>query len=134
LSCFGDLIIKKILKYQLLNVYGSVEIQMFILSKNNTISSCSSFDVVMKIAYTVIISRQDSIEVLRRSGSAHDFLTKGSWFESQSAHIFFLFVLLFILIFNIKIFFYTIMYICINLLENVNKSCTSAGSFSLIIQ
>jgi hypothetical protein len=32
LSCFGSLIIKKILKYQLPNVFGSVEIQMFIMS------------------------------------------------------------------------------------------------------
>jgi hypothetical protein len=44
LSCLGNLTIKKILKYQHPNVYGSVEIQMFIMSENNIISSCSIFD------------------------------------------------------------------------------------------
>jgi hypothetical protein len=45
LSWFGSLKIKQIPKYQPPNVYGSVEIQMFIMCKNSTIPNCSNFDV-----------------------------------------------------------------------------------------
>jgi hypothetical protein len=42
LSYFGSLIIKKNPKYQPLNVYGFVEIWMFIVSKNSTMLICST--------------------------------------------------------------------------------------------
>jgi hypothetical protein len=67
---------------------------------------------------------------LWRNGRAHNFLTKESWFEYRLAQ-FFSFFLLFILFFNIQMFFYIILNIFITLLENVNKSRTSAGSLSL---
>jgi hypothetical protein len=36
--------IKNFTKYQSLNVYGSVEIRMFIMSKNSTVPCCTNFD------------------------------------------------------------------------------------------
>jgi hypothetical protein len=55
LSCFGNLIIKKILKYQLPNVYGLVEIQMFIMSKYNTFPNSSIFDCCNDNRYIDIV-------------------------------------------------------------------------------
>jgi hypothetical protein len=44
LSWFGSLIIKKILEYHPPNVYGYVEIQMLIVSRNSTIPNVTIFD------------------------------------------------------------------------------------------
>jgi hypothetical protein len=55
LSFFGNLIIKKILKYQLPNVYGSVEIQMFIMSRYNTFPNSSIFDCGNDARYIDIV-------------------------------------------------------------------------------
>jgi hypothetical protein len=54
-SGYCHLIIKKILKCQLPNVYGSVEIQMFIMSKYNTFPNCSIFDCCNDNRYIDIV-------------------------------------------------------------------------------
>jgi hypothetical protein len=57
------------------------------------------------------------------------FLRAGS--NPGGTQFFFLFFSFFSSFFYIQMFFYTIMNICIILLENVNKSRTNAGSLSL---
>jgi hypothetical protein len=52
--------------------------------------------------------------------------------SNPGRRIFLSFFLFFFFFFYIQIFFYTIMKLVITLLENVNKSRTSAGSLSLV--
>jgi hypothetical protein len=65
---FGNLIIKKIIKYQLPNVYGSVEIQMFIVSKYNTFHNSSIFDCCNDNRYIdIVLSATCSQAVIAQS-------------------------------------------------------------------
>jgi hypothetical protein len=48
LSWFSSPIIKKIPEYHPPNVYGYVEIWMYIMAKYSTISNCSNFDFCNK--------------------------------------------------------------------------------------
>jgi hypothetical protein len=51
LAWFGSPIIKKIIEYHPLNVYGYVEIWMYIMSQYSTIPNCSEFDFLVYIFY-----------------------------------------------------------------------------------
>jgi hypothetical protein len=85
----------------------------------------------MKIAYTGIISRPESISVASAVGSMLDFLAEGRWFKSWSALICVLFsAYCFLLLHsNVLLHYYEHFYY----LENVNKSRTNAGSLPYMI-
>jgi hypothetical protein len=131
LSCFGNLIIKKILKYQLPNVYKSVEIQMFIMSKYSTFPNCSIFDCCNDNRYIdIFLSVTCSQAVTAQSVRRQIFWSRGLRIVSRRRPNFCLFAL-FSLFLYIQMFCYTIMKLFITLLENVNKSRTSARRLCL---
>jgi hypothetical protein len=129
---YCSIIIKKIPEYHPPNVYGSVEIQMFIMSNNRTIPYCSKFGCHNDDRYIDFFFASHLQPSLHSSvGKATDFLSRGQGIVSSRARIFFFFFAFFFPFLYIQMFFYTIMKLFITLLENVNKSRTGAGRLSL---
>jgi hypothetical protein len=131
--CHSSIVLyfKKTLKYQLLNVCSSLEMWMFIMSKNRkNMVLLVILILYWRLPYKHYIVSQQYPCIDSSIGRVEDFLTKRLWFESRRRKFFPVFLLCF-LFFYIQMFFYSIMRIFITLLENVNKSCTSASSLSL---
>jgi hypothetical protein len=133
LSWFGSLIIKKIPEYHPPNVYGYVEMWMYIMSKHCTIPNCSKCDFRNDDRYKdILLSLNCSQAFITQSVRRRIFYPDlRRSYPVTSAPEFFAFFLFFFFFLYIQMFFYTIMERFITLLQNVNKSRTSAGRLSL---
>jgi hypothetical protein len=99
------------------------------MSKHSTIPNCSKFDFRNDDRYKdILLSLNCSQAFITQSVRRQIFYpdVRGSY--PVGARIFAFVLSLFL---YIQMFFYTIMKLFITLLENVNKSRTSAGRFSL---
>jgi hypothetical protein len=132
LSWFGSLIIKKISEYHPPKVDGSVEIQMFIMYNNRTIPSCSKFGCRNDDRYIdILLPCTCSQAFIAQSVRRRIFYVEVRGSYPVGARNF-LFLLSFLLFLYIQMFFYTIMKLFVTLLQNVNRSRTSAGRLSLM--